>query len=209
MKLYYHPVSGYSQKVAMAFYEKEQAFEADIVNFFDEEDAADYREIHPLGKIPMLELESGELVWESSIIVEYLDTHFETGTRLIPEEKNAARRARFFERLSDLYVMASVSTIMRDPLKPEGDRDAKAVARARETLTIMFPLMNEALGQNTWALGETFSVADCAIAPALAYARKIHPYEQFTNLTAYAARIHERPSWQRVWQEAKPHFVRA
>ena len=51
MKLYYMPVSTYSQKVLLAFYEKGIEFESEIVNLMNPEEAANYREIHPFGKI--------------------------------------------------------------------------------------------------------------------------------------------------------------
>ena len=73
MKLYYNPISTYSQKVIIAFYEKALEFEPNIVNLMDPDDLAKYREVYPMGKIPCLVLDDGHLIPESSIIIEYLD----------------------------------------------------------------------------------------------------------------------------------------
>ena len=54
MKLYYHPLSSYSQKVVMAFHEKGAAFEPVLVSLMDPQQKADYKKIHPLGKLPLL-----------------------------------------------------------------------------------------------------------------------------------------------------------
>src|SRR4051794_38545067 len=103
MKLYFHPVSSYSQKVLVAFYEKNVPFAPEIVEF-TESGRAEYLKINPLGKIPFVVADNGHKVPESSIIIEYLDGHFDSGTRLIPADKDLARQTRFHDRLSDLYL---------------------------------------------------------------------------------------------------------
>ena len=68
MKLYYHPISSYSQKPLMAFFEKGCAFEPVLVNLMDEKAKEDYKIIYPMGKVPFLRIE--EKNWsvpESSI----------------------------------------------------------------------------------------------------------------------------------------------
>ncbi len=54
MKLYYHPLSTYSQKVLIALYEKDIEFTPEIVNLMDAEDHSRYRETYPMGKAPCL-----------------------------------------------------------------------------------------------------------------------------------------------------------
>jgi len=52
MKLYYHPLSSYSQKKLMAFYEKGCGFEPVLINLMDEKGKEDYKKIYPMGKVP-------------------------------------------------------------------------------------------------------------------------------------------------------------
>jgi glutathione S-transferase len=85
MKLYYHPLSSYSQKTLMAFHEKGCAFEPVLVNLMDEQAKSEYKKIYPMGKVPFLRIE--EKSWnvpESSIIIEYIERHYPGGTKLIP-----------------------------------------------------------------------------------------------------------------------------
>ena len=88
MKLYYHPVSAYSQKVLMAFHEKEVSFEPQIVDLMDPEAREAYLKVNPFGKIPVLLLAGEErIIPESSIIIEYLDTHHDSAAEPPPAAK--------------------------------------------------------------------------------------------------------------------------
>src|SRR4051812_3324883 len=104
MKLYFAPRSTYSQKALIALHEKRASFTPVIVSPADAGDRAELAKLTPLGKVPVLVLPDGWKIPESSIIIEYLDTHISTGTRLIPEDIDQARQTRFHDRLADLYV---------------------------------------------------------------------------------------------------------
>ena len=55
MKLYYHPLSGYSQKVIVAFYEKGLSFDGEIVELMNPEAKAAYmKDVYPIGKVPLM-----------------------------------------------------------------------------------------------------------------------------------------------------------
>ena len=58
----------------------------------------------------------------------------------------------------------------------------------------------------TWAVGDAFSLADCAAGPALFYADWVHPIDDtLSNVTAYRARLLARPSFARAIEEARPY----
>lgn len=207
MKLYFAYLSPFSQKTLTAFYEKNVQFEPEIVNMRDPAARAEYKKVNPLGKVPTLVLHDGTKIPESTIIIEYLEDHF-TGKRLIPEDKDLARETRLHDRNFDLYFTDPMSTIFFDGLKPAEARNPGAVAQAKATLDVMFGVYDEHFAKRTWATGETFSMADCAAGPALAYLRMVYPYEQYKHLTAYAGRLVERASFARVLKEAAP-FLKA
>jgi glutathione S-transferase len=188
----------------MGFHEKEQAFESQIVQLNDPASRAAYLAVNPLGKLPTLVLDDGYVIPESSIILEWLDTHVTTGTKLIPDDKDLARRTRFHDRLADLYVNNPTATIFFDGLKPEAERNPAAVKSAGETLDTMFGLLDKTFAKNTWVLGEIFTMADLALAPSLAYLRMVRPYTAHKNLVAYAGRVLERPSYLKVAAVAAP-----
>jgi glutathione S-transferase len=206
MKLYYHPRSSFSQKVLLAFHEKGVAFEPVIIPLAEAEGRARLATITPIGKVPVLVLDDGWKIPESSIIIEYLDTHF-GGPRLIPEDRDQARQTRFYDRIADLYTNEPMSTIAFDTMKPADKREPEKVAAARARLDAMFPGLDEHLAKRTWIMGDTFTMADCALIPVLGYCRMLHPFDRFKHLSAYAARAFERPSFVKVQEELAPYLA--
>ena len=208
MKLYYFPISTYSHKALIALYEKNVPFEPEVANLGTAEGRAAYKKIYPLCKVPLLVTDEGRHIPESSIVIEYLDTHFDAGPRLIPTDKALARQTRFMDRMFDLYVNEPFQTIFFDARKPEAERSPSHVARARERLDVMYEFLDKHLDKKIWALGDEFTLADCAAAPALAGARMVHPFDRHANLTAYFGRLVERSSYARVVAEAKPWLAK-
>jgi glutathione S-transferase len=209
MKLYYTPRSTYSQKALIALYEKRAEFTPVILSPVDPAERAELLKLTPLGKVPVLVLDNGWKIPESSIIIEYLDAHVPTGTRLIPDDVDLARQTRFHDRLADLYVNDSVSKIFFDALRPEGKRDPDGVAAAHQRLDTLFTGLDEHLGKRTWLMGDSFTMADCALIPPLGYARTLHPFDRWKNLASYANRAFERPSVQQVHRELAPYLAKA
>jgi glutathione S-transferase len=204
LNLHYAIPSTYSQKAILAFYEKGVEFTPVPVNLFDPESLAAYKKIYPLGKIPLL---TGDDVFvpESSIIVEYLENEFKaSGTRLIPDDKTAARRVRFKDRMFDLYVNDKVSVIFFDSLKPVEKQNPEVVAKAHETLDILFGFTEASLKSKCFAGGDEFSMADCALFPPLFYAQRLHPFNDHKNMSAWFDRMMQRRSVQRLLAELLP-----
>lgn len=196
MQLYYHPRSPYSHKVMIALAEKRVAFEPIMVKPDDERLAR----LTPLRKVPLLVLADGWKIPESTIIIEYLDAHFSTGTRLIPEERDEARRTRFHDRIADLYMTEPLLTL----LSQRGDADA---AHAR--LDAMLTGLDAHLENRTWIVGEAFTMADCSVIPALRYARELHPFDRYEHVAAYVARGLGRASVKGVFEEVAPHLAKS
>lgn len=208
MKLYYHPLSTYSQKALIACYEKNTSFELQIVDLFNPQAAAEYRKLYPLGKIPLLVRDNGWMIPESSIIVEYIDQHFDTGPRLIPQDPELGRQTRFMDRVNDLYLNNNVASLVFENMKPEGERNKALIDKARAELAISYGYMEQGLAGKTWLMGESFSMADCAAAPPLFYAQRVFPFADKPNIGAYFQRLMGRTSFQRVLAEAKPYLER-
>lgn len=205
MKLYYNPLSTYSQKVLIALYEKDIPFEGEIVDLMNPEKKEAYRKVYPLGKIPLLIRDDGWKIPESSIIIEFLDTSSERGPRLLPADPDASRRTRFTDRMYDLYVNDSVTTLLFQSMKPEEQRDAERIEKARFYLETMYTFLDQDLKDRTWAMGEEFSLADCAASAALFYAGYTFPFDRFPAVQAYFGRLQERPAIRRVAEEAAPY----
>ena len=202
MKLYYHPISTYSQKVLIALYEKGSVFEREIVQLMDPDARARYRKIYPLGKIPVLALDNDRLIPESTIIIEYLEGL--DGAPLISGDTDQQRQVRFKDRMLDLYLNENVAALLFQGMKPEADRDQERIDRANFQIEAMYSFMEEELGGQAFVAGSEFSMADCAAAPALFYAQKVASFDEHENICAYWDRLNTRPSIQKVQEEAAP-----
>lgn len=205
MELHYFPLSTYSQKVLIALKEKQISFTPKLVNLFNPDEKTAYREnVFPLGKIPLLVREDGWLFPESSIIIEYLDTNFDTGTQLIPDDKEAARQTRFFDRTSDLYLNDAVTTLLFQGLRPKEEQVQERIEDAKFHLQCTYGYYDQMLASKSWLAGENFSMADCAAIPPLFYAQKVAPFKEHENLTRYWEQALNRTSYKEVLEEAEP-----
>ena len=204
LTLYYHPLSSYCHKVLIALYEHGVSFERRIIDLGNEADRADLRAIWPLGKFPVIaDHARARNVAETSVIIEYLDHYYPGKGRLIPLGWHAALDARLWDRFFDLHVQGPMQEIVNDHFR-DVHRD---LTKERNALATAYAMLEDRLEGRTWAAGEEFSLADCAAAPALFYAATMVPFpQQFGQLAAYAERLMERPSVQRVLEEAKPYF---
>jgi glutathione S-transferase len=209
MKLYYNPVSPYSQKALIALAEKGIDCEKETVNLGDADAHAAYQKINRFGKVPFLRDEKRDWrVPESSIIIEYLELHCPGGTQLIPSDPDLARQARFHDRIFDLYITEQALKIFFDGRRPADKRDPIGVESAQKRLDKTYALYDEYMAKRQWVLGDTFSIGDVAAGPALAVARMIHTWEAHKNVGAYFARLSARPSVQQALREAQEAMAR-
>jgi glutathione S-transferase len=208
LTLYYHPLASFCHKVLIALYENATPFRPVIVDLADEASSAEMMAYWPVGKFPVLRDEvRGQTVPETTIIIEYLADHHPGPVALVPADREQAREARLWDRVFDSYVMAPMSKIVTDRLRPPGQADSAGVAEARRTLDTAYALCERHLAGRTWAAGDVFTLADCAAAPALFYADIVHPFAAgHPSLAAYFERLLARPSFARVLVEARPYF---
>jgi glutathione S-transferase len=209
MKLYYHPVSGYSRKVLLALYEKNIPFEGVVVNLFDPAEAEKYRsDINPMGKVPYLVRDDGWKIPESTIIVEYLEGAHSSGPKLISDDKDIARRQRFYDRCGDLYLMEPIATIaIQSMFVPAEKREQSRIDEANETLRRVLPLVNQDMEGKKFALGNDISLGDLSAVAALAMADWIKlSLADFPNIRKWRENIQARPSWQRIEKESEPYL---
>jgi glutathione S-transferase len=204
LTLYYHPLASFCHKVLVALYENNIAFEARLIDLGAEKDRAELGALWPFCKFPVLrDHERQRTVPESSIIIEYLDQFAVVRQRLIPSDLNDAVQVRLWDRIFDNYVHEPMQAIVLDHLRgAQGD-----MAGQRATIQTAYGLIDKQLATSHWAAGQSFSMADCAAAPALFYASTLEAIPaQHVHLLAYFEKLMARPSVQRVLAEAKPYF---
>jgi glutathione S-transferase len=207
LTLYYHPLSSYCQKVLIALDVLGIEVDKRLLNLGDPAERDAYLALWPMGKMPLL-VDQGHPIPETSIIIEYLQRHHSRrDTKLIPDDRDAARDVRLWDRLFDLYVMTPMQAFTADLLKPEDERDPGSVARARHTLSTSYGIIDQHLAGRTWLAGDVFSMADCAAAPALFYAVTYVPLlQEQAHLSAYFERLIDHPAVAAAIEHARPYF---
>ncbi|WP_119460617.1 glutathione S-transferase family protein [Rhodospirillaceae bacterium SYSU D60014] len=209
LTLYFHPLSSFCQKVLVALYENGTPFEPQIVDLGDETSRADFKKIWPIGKFPVLRDEAkDQTIPESGIIIEYLAQHYPGRTQFLPADADLAWQTRLRDRFYDLYVNVPMQKVVTDRLRPAGKNDPHGVEEAKTLLQTAYGLIEQEMGTRTWAIGEEFTMADCAAAPALFYANMVMPLgDTHRNAAAYLGRLMERPSFAQTLEEAKPYLA--
>src|SRR3546814_2709205 len=118
------------------------------------------------------------------------------GTRLVPADADLARQTRLCDRFYDLYVQEPMQKIVTDRLRPAGKSDPYGVEQARTLLGTAYGMIEREMETKTWAMGDDFTMADCAAAPALFYANEVmHFGGRHENVAAPFGRLMERPSF--------------
>ena len=209
LKLYFHPLASFCQKALIALYENDTPFEPHIVDLANETSRADFLKIWPIGKFPVLRDDArNRTVPESSIIIEYLARHYPGKTQLLPADAELAWQTRLRDRFYDLYVNEPMQKVVADRLRPAGRNDPHGVELARTQLQTAYRMIDQEMGTKTWAMGDAFSMADCAAAPALFYANMVMPFgDAHRNVAGYFDRLMERRSFARTVNEARPYLA--
>ncbi|WP_394824635.1 glutathione S-transferase family protein [Pendulispora albinea] len=212
LTLYSHPLASYCQKVLIALYELEVPFEQHVVDLMNPAAAAEHIARWPVGKMPLLHDGSNDRTLpESSIIIEYLDRHYSGKASgkapLLPADTERALHVRLQDRFYDLYVQTHIQKIVGDRIRPAGASDPHGVDGAKTQLRTAYDMIERSMASQPWAAGAAFTMADCAAAPALFYANLVVPFgDTHPNAAAYLARLRERPSVARTFEEAKPYL---
>jgi glutathione S-transferase len=208
LKLYYHPLSSFCWKPLIALYENDTPFEPLLVNLGDTAEREAFYKLWPIGKFPVLEDTTRDFfVPESSIIIEYLAQHYPGPSKLVPEDADKARQVRMRDRFFDQHIHAHMQKVTGDRLRAKDQKDPAGVAEARHRMRTALSMVESAMAKNRWAMGDDFTMADIAAAPALFYADKMVPLAgEFPNTLAYLERLKARPSFARTLKEAEPYM---
>jgi glutathione S-transferase len=202
LTLYAHPFSSYCQKVLVALYENDVAFEYRTLE--DPSAMAELKARWPFARFPVL-VDAGRTVVESSIIIEHLMLRHGGRVRWLPDDPQQALEVRFLDRFFDNDVMTAMQKPVFEVLKTDGTRKDETMAQARRALDLAYAWLEQRLEGRTWAAGATPSLADCAAAPSLFYADWVHPIAPaFPTLRAYRSRLLAWPAFARAVDEARP-----
>ena len=205
IKFYGHPFSSYCMKALIAFYENDIPFEWRVLSRDNPEAGAEFATLWPIRKFPAI-VDGDRQVMEATSVIEYLAVAHPGPVKLIPQDPNAAVQVRMMDRIFDNYVMTPQGKCVVDVIRQPNERDAKGVADAKAMLETIYAWLDTEMIGHDWAVGNDFTLADCAAAPSLFYADWTHAIpERFTTLIGYRKRLLARPSFARAIDEARPY----
>jgi glutathione S-transferase len=156
----------------------------------------EFRKLHPHNKLPVL-VDGDTAIIESAAICLYLADRFPQSGLAPPAGTH--ERGPYYQWV--VYAMVTlephVGTIFGEQRKPEGERDDKAIARAREHLDAALRVLSDQLADREWLTGR-FSTADIVTGSILAWAASLKLTSAFPVIEAYVARCKARPAFARA-----------
>ena len=167
MKLLGALTSPYVRKVRIVMAEKKLDFQLVLEDVWTKDDIL---KSNPLGKVPCLVLDGGEAVFDSRVIVEYLDTLSPVG-KLIPPTGRERVEVRTWEALADGLLDASILARLEANWagRTAAQRSQAWVDRQMSRVTAALQSMSQGLGDKPWCAGNHVTLADVAVGCALGY----------------------------------------
>ncbi|MBA2689262.1 MAG: glutathione S-transferase N-terminal domain-containing protein [Burkholderiales bacterium] len=195
MKLHTSPTSPYARKVRIVLAEKKIDYELIEENPWSVDSKVSL--LNPLGKVPFLELDDGSTLYDSSVIVDYLDTVTPVG-RLIPDTTRQRIVVKRWEALADGLCDAAVSIVL-ERLRPKAQQSPAAIHRQYGKIKSALKTMSLDLGERNFCAGDAYNLADIAAGCALFYLDFRFPdvdwREDYPRLARLAEKLAKRPSF--------------
>ena len=198
MKLIGSATSPYVRKVRIVMAEKKLDYQFVLEDVWAQNSTMSAS--NPLGKVPCLVMEAGEAIFDSRVIVEYLDTLSPVG-KLIPVQGRERAEVKTWEALADGVMDAALLARLEATWagRAEGQRSDAWIARQMDKIDKALQAMNKGLGEKAYCSGVHFSLSDVAVGCALDYLdfrfaeidwRKTHP-----KLAKLQEKLTQRPSF--------------
>lgn len=197
MKLIGSLASPYVRKVRIVMAEKKIEYELMLENVW----ASDTRiqQSNPLGKVPCLIMEDGGAMFDSRVIVEYLDTLTPVG-KLIPAQGRERASVKCWEALADGIVDAAVLVRMERTLRPAAQQSQEWIDRQMGKVQAGLKAMSAGYADTPFCAGNQYTLADVAVGCALGWLLFRFPEiawrDDYANLGRLFDKLAERPSFR-------------
>lgn len=200
---YYRSTSSYRVRLALAL--KGLAFTALPVNLLQgEQGSPAFRETNPHGRVPVLRLDSGEVITQSSAIIEYLEECYPRPPLLAASAELRARQRAVAALIGcDIHPLHNVSVLNR--LRAMGHAESEVAEWIRWWIGEGLAAVEQMVDGQAFCFGETPSVADVYLLPQLYAARRFNldlaPFPCLTRIEAHAL---EHSAFQAAHPDAQP-----
>jgi len=195
LKLITSPTSPYARKVRVVLAEKK--IDCQQIEESPWTAANPVHAYSPLGKVPVLVLDDGTALYDSRVIVEYLD-NVSPVSRLIPEPLRQRIGVRKWEALAD-GIMDATLDIVVERRRPAAQQNTDRISRAERKIAEGVAELSKELDDKDWCNGEAYSLADIATGCVLGYLDLRQPQigwrDAYPNLAKFYERIAKRASF--------------
>ncbi|MCG5260729.1 glutathione S-transferase [Cupriavidus gilardii] len=196
MKLYASQTSPYARKVRVVMAEKKIDYQMVEVDVWSPD--TEIGQFNPLGKVPCLVMEDGGAVFDSRVIVEYVDT-LTPVSRMIPQGSRERLEVRCWEALADGLLDAALLARLEHTQREPAERSERWVRRQLGKIDGALVAMANGLADRPWCAGNHYSLADVAVGCALSYLDFRFPdiawRERHPNLVAFHDKVSKRQSF--------------
>lgn len=202
MQLIIAKPSPFARKVRIALREKDIPYEEVVSNPWNADALAPAH--NPLGKVPVLLLEGGRAIYESHVIVDYLETL--GGAKLMPPAPEDAISARQIDALA-MGICDAVVLLVLEGQRQAGARSADWIARQKAKVAAGVASLSDSLAGRDWYIGNGLTLADISAGCALAYLDLRLPEfewrDRYPDLVRYSEKLEARPSFAETRPEAQ------
>ena len=198
MKLLGSPASPYVRKVRIVMAEKKLDYRFEVADVWGSDEIV---ASNPLGKVPCLVMEGGEAVFDSRVIVEYLDTRSPLA-RLIPEGSRERVEVKTWEALADGICDALLLARLEATWAGRGaeQRSQAWIDRQMRKVDAGLDAIATGLGEKPFCTGIHMTLADIAVGCALGYLDFRFPdvawRDRHSSLARLAEKLNTRPSFR-------------
>jgi glutathione S-transferase len=200
MKLIGSLTSPYARKARVVLAEKKIEYDFELDSPWTPENKV--AQINPLGKIPVLVLDDDTVLFDSRVIVEYLD-NVTPNNKLMPAPNRERTEVKRWEALGD-GVCDAAALIFLERKRPAKQQSADWIARQEDKIVRSLEFMSEQLGENTWCIGTHFSLADITTGVALGYLAFRFPEIDWRETHPNLARIYDKLMLRSTFAETVP-----
>jgi len=160
---------------------------------------------NPLGKVPCLIMEGAEAVFDSRVIVEYLDTLSPVG-KLIPPSGRERAEVKTWEALADGVMEAAILARLEAtwPGRTEEQRSPAWIHRQLGKVDTALQAMSRGLGDKPFCSGIHFSLSDVAVGCALGYLLFRFPQIEWRTAHPNLARLYDKLALRQSFMDTRP-----
>lgn len=201
MKLIGSLASPYVRKVRVVLAEKKLDYQFELENVWAPDTTID--KLNPLGKVPSLVMEDGNVMIDSRVMVEYLDT-LTPVCKLLPPNGRDRADVKCWEALADGMLDAAIIVRLERTQRPPALQSEDWMARQMRKVQLGLASLSDKLGESAYCAGIHYSLADVAVGCTLGWLSFRFPEISWRDDYPNLARLYDKLSERQSFKDTVP-----